>query len=125
MKKSPASLRKRVANKCTICDKKFMTRDGRRRHDQTYHKGQFKCGICNVTFVSGLNHQEHILKFHSNIQRNPLLYICNFCFENTKTRDKMVAHVEAEHKDHPDCKKILGILQSQGKIQDAVLGKLV
>ena len=88
------------AYKCKECDKSFERYDNLKRHKATHNdndnlKSDFKCELCNTSFVWRTSYQKHIKEFYKKdgFHRN----VCYKCGEDFCTGKLLTAHINSQH----------------------------
>jgi len=85
----------KVTYSCTLCEKTFLSRCGRRCH-MNIHAGKYKCSVCVKCFGSS-----HDLAVHRRSHSGEKLFECTVCSKRFSTSCELVVHSRIHSGEKP------------------------
>ena len=83
--------------KCTLCQKTFVKRKHLNQHRKIHFPSIYHCNLCSESFKSKLNLKVHLKYLHENCNKNEFCTICQATF-------KRKADLQVHLKIHSDKK---------------------
>ena len=80
---------------CTVCDKRFITKDSLNVHKQIHNVGQlYSCSQCEKSFTA-----QHYFKIHMNVHSSK--YKCTECGKCFSSKHNLTVHRRSHSGDKP------------------------
>jgi hypothetical protein len=98
---------------CQDCGRNFNKERDLRSHMNYYHKKEYKCVPCSLTFAS----KDAFLKHKSR----PHVSVCNICFEKFPSDKKRLEHMHREHFREDSTTFVCGFCNKQYNTKLALL----
>lgn len=83
---------------CNKCKKDFTTKDSHIKHMNLHARKNFKCDMCDLQFVSGMQLTSHMV-VHYNVGNKGSEYECNDCGKKCALKANFIQHIKTHYQN--------------------------